>query len=610
MTDEHKKEAMPQPPADYLENDQRYKDLIQEASRDYLRSEDSDFLKREGYTWDDKNNLIDKKGQIDVFPSMLVGSKGWGQVERMARDEFSERHGPDSGIYAEREKVRIYEDPDRDPAYKEVEKEILKKANSDRQSTPKLWQNLGRDDYERLAIRNEQLASEAFWGKFVSEYPEKAAAYAAKNESIAKELSRREKQKIASEQVAAESKQNQHEKDEERRREILRSLNAHQDVVEVSPNPAPESDHSNAPDSREFGDKKSIVKEQEEIYKNPWDDDPDLKSLQEEIRHETDRRLNQEPGPHENFANHYGDVSNAVRSEVWKKFVSEHPEKAQAYKEHYKEIRDILEPEKNSQAVDSPEPLPDWVREEMESRGLDPKRTFNDIDIRNPSVREAITNDPTLTAEQKENLLKTGSVKAEQSPKKEVRPEISREDIVSEYLAYQDIPASADEKKSMLDWSMKSESASRYAEALQEAMSHAPKQQIEGIASHMVSEARDILDKSGITGSSFLGSKTWAMWDIGKQYYYASHPDEADKRYTIADPLRSPEKVREIVDRHVGWEAYRTKDKKFAERFKKHPLYKKLLEYLNKPAKRNGDLSSKDLADLGAVIRKISEDNG
>ena len=39
-----------------------------------------------------------------------------------------------------------------------------------------------------------------------------------------------------------------------------------------------------------------------------------------------------------------------------------------------------------------------------------------------------------------------------------------------------------------------------------------------------------------------------------------------------------------------------------------HPLYKKLKEYLNKPPKKeNGDLSSKDLAELGAVMRKISE---
>lgn len=55
--------------------------------------------------------------------------------------------------------------------------------------------------------------------------------------------------------------------------------------------------------------------------------------------------------------------------------------------------------------------LPDWAREEMQRRGLDPSRTFNDIDIKNPSVVEAIQSDPTLTDAQKQSLLTTGSIK-------------------------------------------------------------------------------------------------------------------------------------------------------------------------------------------------------
>ena len=55
--------------------------------------------------------------------------------------------------------------------------------------------------------------------------------------------------------------------------------------------------------------------------------------------------------------------------------------------------------------------LPDYVREEMINRGLDPNRPFNDIDRVNPSYRKAIELDPTLTPQQKENVLKTGSPK-------------------------------------------------------------------------------------------------------------------------------------------------------------------------------------------------------
>lgn len=54
--------------------------------------------------------------------------------------------------------------------------------------------------------------------------------------------------------------------------------------------------------------------------------------------------------------------------------------------------------------------IPQWAREEMIRRGLNPGRTFNDVDLSNPSVREAINLDPTLTDEQKAAVLKTGAV--------------------------------------------------------------------------------------------------------------------------------------------------------------------------------------------------------
>ena len=45
----------------------------------------------------------------------------------------------------------------------------------------------------------------------------------------------------------------------------------------------------------------------------------------------------------------------------------------------------------------------------MERRGLDPNRPLNDVDIQNPSVRDAIESDPTLSREQKDQIFKTGS---------------------------------------------------------------------------------------------------------------------------------------------------------------------------------------------------------
>lgn len=74
---------------------------------------------------------------------------------------------------------------------------------------------------------------------------------------------------------------------------------------------------------------------------------------------------------------------------------------------------DSVEPsEEKPQEVAPPEnaPIPDWAREEMVRRGLNPGRTFNDVDLGNPSVREAIQLDPTMTPEQKAEVVRTGAV--------------------------------------------------------------------------------------------------------------------------------------------------------------------------------------------------------
>jgi len=64
--------------------------------------------------------------------------------------------------------------------------------------------------------------------------------------------------------------------------------------------------------------------------------------------------------------------------------------------------------------------LPDYIREEMLRRGLNPNRTFNDADLQNQSVVDAIKMDPTLTNAEKESLLRTGSITA---PTSTVSPE-------------------------------------------------------------------------------------------------------------------------------------------------------------------------------------------
>ena len=53
--------------------------------------------------------------------------------------------------------------------------------------------------------------------------------------------------------------------------------------------------------------------------------------------------------------------------------------------------------------------LPAWVNERMLQEGKNPNRTFNDVDLSNKSVIDAINSDPTLTSDEKANLLSRGS---------------------------------------------------------------------------------------------------------------------------------------------------------------------------------------------------------
>jgi len=54
--------------------------------------------------------------------------------------------------------------------------------------------------------------------------------------------------------------------------------------------------------------------------------------------------------------------------------------------------------------------LPEWVSERLAQEGKRGDRLFNDVDLADPKVQDAIKADPTLTEAQKAHLLKTGSL--------------------------------------------------------------------------------------------------------------------------------------------------------------------------------------------------------
>ncbi len=120
-----------------------------------------------------------------VFPSQLLSGEPYMNAEKNAKEKFANEYPEDSKKYAEKEKVRIYDDPSTDPAYKSLEAEILASANEAISYGRKRGWIKDADEERRIWNREYDRKNQFGWSRFVTLYPEKAAAYAAKNELIA-----------------------------------------------------------------------------------------------------------------------------------------------------------------------------------------------------------------------------------------------------------------------------------------------------------------------------------------------------------------------------------------------------------------------------------------
>lgn len=180
--------------------------------------------------------------------------------------------------------------------------------------------------------------------------------------------------------------------------------------------------------------------------------------------------------------------------------------------------------------------------------------------------------------------------------------------LLENYLSYKDTDFGEDVKKNMFRYNLSSDSADKYSEELVDLADSVGMNTIENLAQQMITECSDVLIRLGVTPSPYAKSKTWAIWDISKQFYYLNHPNQADSRYLVADPIHSIEKQKEIVDRHIGWEVYDAyngkKERGFLKIIEGGPRNSDIMNLLNKNPKSNGTLSSADLALLGSLLRK------
>lgn len=190
--------------------------------------------------------------------------------------------------------------------------------------------------------------------------------------------------------------------------------------------------------------------------------------------------------------------------------------------------------------------------------------------------------------------------------------------VIEDYFGYTDVidqlramGAPVGTKEEEIEKRKKNPTTWKYASGLEKVISEQGKERVDEIIKEMIDNCLKRIREYGIEPSPNTLSKTWAAWDIGKQNYFFTHQNEADKRYLIADPL-SPEKQNEIVNRHIGWEVYenyigsKSSEKEYMDvkKLESHPQFKEIEQLLKKSPKKDGQLSSLDLAKLGSFIGK------
>lgn len=179
-------------------------------------------------------------------------------------------------------------------------------------------------------------------------------------------------------------------------------------------------------------------------------------------------------------------------------------------------------------------------------------------------------------------------------------------DNAVETLSYSDVAMSPDEKAAMEAHTRNSPNGLKYVSALTELVSEHGIPKLTQLTHDSMLETYRRLSTHGIDLSRYGRSVSWFLWDLAKQSYYSKNPDSADPLYIAADPMENPEKINEIINRHIGWELYgayaNTPDADKAAFIASHNIPPVVVSILDSPPKANGTLSSSKLAELGSVI--------
>jgi len=156
--------------------------------------------------WQQQNGsewTTNARGGLDLrsdFQDWMYGSnEQWAHggkpptLDSRTEEEFRKRFPEDAATYDQMEKVRIYDRPDLDPAISRLQSEVIKQTNTDSDVNRALDTGRGRfgESFGEVWDRANTRATVMAYRRFITDYPEKAQAYAAHNPMIKRLLESR-----------------------------------------------------------------------------------------------------------------------------------------------------------------------------------------------------------------------------------------------------------------------------------------------------------------------------------------------------------------------------------------------------------------------------------
>jgi hypothetical protein len=203
-----------------------------------------------------------------------------------------------------------------------------------------------------------------------------------------------------------------------------------------------------------------------------------------------------------------------------------------------------------------------------------------------------------------------------ESGKEPLKTPDTLEEVVAKYFSYPDV-GTPEQLVNRVQATFAMPNARNYAEALMELANRESMQKVVDLADDMKKAMLGDARRLHMPVSAFGRDRSWAMWDIGKQFYLSKHPDKSSDEYKdkLADPMADTqegnEKKLEIVNRHIGWEARRAYSRNISkwkeEVSSKEALFASAMPLLSRPPeKSDGQLHSYELTELGSLLHQIA----